>query len=67
MAIRRALDGLSSDQREAIELSFYSGLSHGEISNELGAPLGTIKSRIRSGLISLRDSLRCYGTEMESS
>ena len=60
--IRQALSDLSPDQREAIELSFYSGLSHSEISRELGQPLGTIKSRIRNGLIQLQDSLRIvYG------
>ncbi len=56
--VQRALGELTPDQRQAIELSFYSGLSHAEISDELREPLGTIKSRIRSGLVRLRDSLR---------
>ena len=56
--IRKALDRLDPDQRKAVELAFYSDLSHSEISRELRQPLGTIKSRIRNGLIRLRDSLR---------
>jgi len=56
--LQRALAALSPEQREAIEMSYYSGLSHAEISAELREPLGTIKSRIRGGLIRLRDSLR---------
>ena len=58
MLVQRALTELTAEQREAIELAFYSGMSHAEISNELREPLGTIKSRIRSGLIRMRDSLR---------
>ena len=65
--IQGALSKLKPDQRQAIELSFYDGLSHSEISDELKQPLGTIKSRIRSGLIRLKDSLRiAYGSEETS-
>ena len=56
--IRKAMDRLTPDQREAVELAFYSDLSHSEISRELRQPLGTVKSRIRNGLIRLRDALR---------
>jgi RNA polymerase sigma-70 factor (ECF subfamily) len=56
--IERALAGLAAEQRRAIELSFYDGLSHGEISAALGQPLGTVKGRIRQGLLRLRDALR---------
>ena len=56
--VRAALAALDGRQREAIELSFFDGLSHGEIATRLGRPLGTIKTNIRSGLIRLRDLLR---------
>ena len=48
---------LPSEQRAVIELAFYAGLSHAEITEQLGVPLGTIKGRIRSALKSLRVAL----------
>ena len=56
--VRSALDSLSSEQREVIELAYYAGLSHSEIALKLGQPLGTVKTRTRLGMMKLRDLLR---------
>ena len=56
--VRRVLNELPADQLQAIELAFFSDLSHHEISARLGQPLGTIKARIRRGLLKLRDALK---------
>lgn len=53
--VRTALMGLSSERRQVVELAFFSGLTHEEIAQRLGIPLGTIKTRIRRALIELRD------------
>lgn len=53
-----ALDVLSTEQREVIELAYYSGLSHSEIALRLGQPLGTVKTRTRLGMMKLREMLR---------
>lgn len=53
-SVRAALQKLSSDQREAIELAFFASLTQAEIAERLNQPLGTIKARIRRGLIKLR-------------
>jgi RNA polymerase sigma-70 factor (ECF subfamily) len=56
-AVRCALTGLPREQRQAIELAFFGGLTHAEIAERLGEPLGTTKARIRRGMLTLRDSL----------
>jgi RNA polymerase sigma-70 factor (ECF subfamily) len=55
--IRAALADLSPDQRQVIELAFFAGLSQSEIAERLAQPLGTIKARIRRGMLRLRDRL----------
>ena len=55
--VRTALGALVPEQREVIELAYYSGLSHSEIALKLGQPLGTVKTRTRLGMIKLRDIL----------
>jgi len=52
--VRSAVMDLSREQREAIELAFFSGFTQNEIAESLGQPLGTIKARIRRGMIKLR-------------
>jgi RNA polymerase sigma-70 factor, ECF subfamily len=55
--VHDALKDLPPDQRQAVELAFFSELSHSEIAEKLEIPLGTIKTRIRTALRRLRDSL----------
>jgi RNA polymerase sigma-70 factor, ECF subfamily len=55
--VRSALRGLPHDQRQAIEMAFFSGLTHPEIAAAFNEPLGTIKARIRRGLLKLRECL----------
>ena len=55
--VARAMTELSKEQRQVIEAAFFVGLSHGEVAERLGLPLGTVKSRIRLGFKALRTAL----------
>ncbi|HEY7096492.1 MAG TPA: sigma-70 family RNA polymerase sigma factor [Terriglobales bacterium] len=52
--VRGALEGMPSPQRAALEMAYFEGLTHTEIAAKTGEPLGTVKTRIRSGLLALR-------------
>ena len=56
-AVRAAIAGLADEQREAVRLAFFDGLSHAEIAAMLDAPLGTVKSRIRLAMARLKTAL----------
>ena len=56
--VRAALDHLPSEQRLALEMAFFRGLTHAEIAMQLQEPLGTVKTRIRSAMLRLQERLR---------
>lgn len=56
-AVRAAVAGLPPEQRRALELAFFSGLTQQQIADKLSEPLGTVKARVRRGLLKLRESL----------
>jgi RNA polymerase sigma-70 factor (ECF subfamily) len=56
--VRSLLNDLPEDQRQAIELAFFGHRTHHEIAAQLGQPLGTVKARIRRGLLKLREQFR---------
>jgi RNA polymerase sigma-70 factor (ECF subfamily) len=52
--VRGVLGGMPAAQRSALEMAYFEGLTHSEIATKTGEPLGTIKTRIRTGLLALR-------------
>ena len=66
-AVQGCLDTLQGAQQQSISLAYYQGLSHGEIAAHLGAPLGSVKTWVRRGLIALKACLeRCGWSEATS-
>jgi RNA polymerase sigma-70 factor (ECF subfamily) len=60
-SLARCMDELSDSQRQAIYLAYLKGMTHSELTRQLGSPLGTVKSWVRRGLESLRNCLRRSG------
>lgn len=63
--LHEAVGRLDSKQRTPLELAYFEGLTHAEIAQRLGEPLGTIKTRIRTALTSLRSALRPVGRDQD--
>jgi len=55
--VRACLEELDAEQRQSIALAFFHGLSHSELAQHIGRPLGTVKTHIRRGLLRMRDCL----------
>jgi RNA polymerase sigma-70 factor, ECF subfamily len=64
--IVRCMHGLEGEQHKAISLAFFQGLSHSEVANKLGKPLGTVKTHIRRGLVKLKTCLDGHVNDSDS-
>lgn len=64
--VRRAVALLSAPQREALELAYFEGFTYSQVADKLGIPLGTAKTRLRDGMIRLRDILADERVEGQS-
>ena len=60
LAVSRCLELLSREQRVPLEMAYFQGMSHSEIAAALNQPLGTMKDRIRTGMMNLRKCLKPY-------
>jgi RNA polymerase sigma-70 factor, ECF subfamily len=58
-SLTNALAGLPAEQRLLIEAAFFEGYTHSELARRFGLPLGTVKTRIRTGMIAMRQRLEC--------
>jgi RNA polymerase sigma-70 factor (ECF subfamily) len=56
--VRRIIADLPAEQRKSLELAYFEGLSHTEIASRTGDPLGTVKTRVRQALITLRKAFQ---------
>ena len=61
--LKQALNELGEEQRRALEMAFFGSLTHEQIAATLAEPLGTVKARIRRGLLKLRDTCGQLGIE----
>ena len=64
--VQTAMDGLPKEQRAAVELAFFEGMTHSEIARHTGDPLGTVKTRLRAGLETLRRTLHAPPAPLKS-
>ena len=56
--VRQVLNGLPAEQQKSVEMAFFEGLTHAEIAAQTGDPLGTVKTRIRTALMSVRKAVQ---------
>jgi RNA polymerase sigma factor (sigma-70 family) len=61
-ALQQCMEGLNKAQRRSLALAFYQGMTHAEVAEELGEPLGTVKSWVRRGLLTLKACLERAST-----